>query len=77
MEIRGSRGQPRVMDAMEMKRVPTGSQEEELQMKMLRFSLGITRIRDGNSTGTAHAGCFGREGQRGRLRRFGPVQICW
>lgn len=65
MEVRGSRDQPRAMDAMEKKRVRTGRQEEELETKMLRFSLGIMRIRDGNITRPAHVGCFGSEAQGG------------
>ncbi|KAI5613467.1 hypothetical protein C0J50_11355 [Silurus asotus] len=47
------------------------------ELKMLRFSLGVTRmdkIRNEFIRGTAHVGCFGDKVREARLRRFGHVQ---
>ncbi|KAI5085876.1 hypothetical protein C0J45_23571, partial [Silurus meridionalis] len=55
-------------------------QEVELEvaeLKMLRFSLGVTRvdrIRNEFIRGTAHVGCFGDKVREARLRWFGYVQ---
>ncbi|KAI5087037.1 hypothetical protein C0J45_24418, partial [Silurus meridionalis] len=55
-------------------------QEVELEvaeLKMLRFSLGVTRmdkIRNEFIIGTAHVGCFGDKVREARLRWFGHVQ---
>ncbi|KAI5090197.1 hypothetical protein C0J45_20332, partial [Silurus meridionalis] len=55
-------------------------QEVELEvaeLKMLRFSLGVTRmdkIRNEFIRGTAHVGCFGDNVREARLRWFGHVQ---
>ncbi|KAI5608354.1 hypothetical protein C0J50_6825, partial [Silurus asotus] len=55
-------------------------QEVELEvaeMKMLRFSLGVTtmdRIRNEFIRGTAHVGRFGDEEREAKLRWFGHVQ---
>ena len=55
-------------------------QETELEvaeMKMLRFSLGVTRmdrIRNEYIRGTAHVRCFGEKVREARLRWFGHVQ---
>ncbi|KAK3533927.1 hypothetical protein QTP70_034918 [Hemibagrus guttatus] len=55
-------------------------QESELEvaeLKMLRFSLGVTRldrIRNEYIRGTAHAGRLGDKVREARLRRFGHVQ---
>ncbi|KAI5623886.1 hypothetical protein C0J50_16567 [Silurus asotus] len=55
-------------------------QEVELEvaeLKMLRFSLGVTRmdkIRNEFIRGTAHVGCFGDKVREARLRWFGHVQ---
>ncbi|XP_016321114.1 uncharacterized protein LOC107672441 isoform X3 [Sinocyclocheilus anshuiensis] len=55
-------------------------QEEELEvaeLKMLRFSLGVTRmdrIRNEYIRGTAHVRCFGDKVREARLRWFGHVQ---
>ncbi|MCJ8740952.1 hypothetical protein PDJAM_G00064870 [Pangasius djambal] len=55
-------------------------QESELEvaeLKMLRFSLGVTRldrIRNEYIRGTAHVGCLGDEVREARLRWFGHVQ---
>ncbi|KAK3526491.1 hypothetical protein QTP70_029992, partial [Hemibagrus guttatus] len=61
-------------------------QESELEvaeLKMLRFSLGVTRldrIRNEYIRGTAHVGHLGNKVREARLRWFGHVQrrdICW
>ncbi|KAK3545348.1 hypothetical protein QTP70_004069 [Hemibagrus guttatus] len=63
-------------------------QESELEvaeLKMLRFSLGVTRldrIRNEYIRGTAHVGCLGDKVREDRLRWFGHVQrretcLCW
>ncbi|KAK2917518.1 hypothetical protein Q8A73_004265 [Channa argus] len=55
-------------------------QEAELEvaeLKMLRFSLGVTRmdrIRNEDIRGTAHVRCFGDKVREARLRWFGHVQ---
>ncbi|KAK3520014.1 hypothetical protein QTP70_010851 [Hemibagrus guttatus] len=55
-------------------------QESELEvaeLKMLRFSLGVTRldrIRNEYIRGTAHVGCLGDKVREARLRWFGHVQ---
>ncbi|CAF88817.1 unnamed protein product [Tetraodon nigroviridis] len=55
-------------------------QETELEvaeMKMLRFSLGVTRmdeIKKEYIRGTAHVRCFGDKVRETRLRWFGHVQ---
>ncbi|MCJ8729789.1 hypothetical protein PDJAM_G00110470 [Pangasius djambal] len=55
-------------------------QESELEvaeLKMLRFSLGVTRldrIRNEYIIGTAHVGCLGDKVREARLRWFGHVQ---
>ncbi|KAK3537397.1 hypothetical protein QTP70_008857 [Hemibagrus guttatus] len=55
-------------------------QESELEvaeLKMLRFSLGVTRldrIRNEYIRGTAHVGCLGDKVRETRLRWFGHVQ---
>ncbi|KAK3556562.1 hypothetical protein QTP70_009536 [Hemibagrus guttatus] len=55
-------------------------QESELEvaeLKMLRFSLGVTRldrIRNQYIRGTAHVGCLGDKFREARLRWFGHVQ---
>ncbi|KAK2891434.1 hypothetical protein Q8A73_017099 [Channa argus] len=55
-------------------------QEAELEvaeLKMLRFSLGVTRmdrIRNEDMRGTAHVRCFGDKVREARLRWFGHVQ---
>ncbi|KAK3513042.1 hypothetical protein QTP70_000198 [Hemibagrus guttatus] len=55
-------------------------QESELEvaeLKMLRFSLGVTRldrIRNEYIRGTAHVGCMGDKVREARLRWFGHVQ---
>ncbi|KAK2891510.1 hypothetical protein Q8A73_017175 [Channa argus] len=55
-------------------------QEAELEvaeLKMLRFSLGVTRmdrIRNEDIRGTAHIRCFGDKVREARLRWFGHVQ---
>ncbi|KAK3548575.1 hypothetical protein QTP70_014501, partial [Hemibagrus guttatus] len=55
-------------------------QESELEvaeLKMLRFSLGVTRldrIRNEYIRGTAHVGCLGDKLREARLRWFGHVQ---
>ena len=55
-------------------------QEAELEVaeiKMLRFSLGVTRkdrIRNEHIRGTAHVGRFGDKVREARLRWFGHVQ---
>ncbi|KAK3542457.1 hypothetical protein QTP86_025884, partial [Hemibagrus guttatus] len=55
-------------------------QESELEvaeLKMLRFSLGVTRldrIRNEYNRGTAHVGCLGDKVREARLRWFGHVQ---
>ncbi|KAF7651093.1 hypothetical protein LDENG_00116160 [Lucifuga dentata] len=55
-------------------------QEAELEVaetKMLRFSLGVTRmdrIRNEYIRGTAHVRCFGDKVREARLRWFGHVQ---
>ena len=55
-------------------------QEAELEvaeLKMLRFSLGVTRmdrIRNEYIRGTAHVRCFGDKVREARLRWFGHVQ---
>ncbi|WP_139267332.1 reverse transcriptase domain-containing protein, partial [Escherichia coli] len=55
-------------------------QEAELEvaeLKMLRFSLGVTRmdrIRNEDIRGTAHVRCFGEKAREARLRWFGHVQ---
>ena len=55
-------------------------QETELEVaetKMLRFSLGVTkmdRIRNEYIRGTAHVRCFGDKVREARLRWFGHVQ---
>ncbi|KAK3546361.1 hypothetical protein QTP70_025767 [Hemibagrus guttatus] len=55
-------------------------QESELEvaeLKMLRFSLGVTRldrIRNEYIRGTAHVGCLGHKVREARLRWFGHVQ---
>ncbi|KAI5086753.1 hypothetical protein C0J45_23264, partial [Silurus meridionalis] len=55
-------------------------QEVELEvaeLKMLMFSLGVTRmdkIRNLFIRGTAHVGCFGDKVREARLRWFGHVQ---
>ena len=55
-------------------------QEAELEVaeiKLLRFSLGVTRldrIRNEYIRGTAHVGCFGDKAREARLRWFGHVQ---
>ncbi|KAK3541960.1 hypothetical protein QTP86_008149 [Hemibagrus guttatus] len=55
-------------------------QESELEvaeLKMLRFSLGVTRldrIRNEYIRGTAHVGCLGDKVREGRLRWFGHVE---
>ncbi|KAK3514018.1 hypothetical protein QTP70_001294 [Hemibagrus guttatus] len=55
-------------------------QESELEvaeLKMLRFSLGVTRldrIRNEYIRGTAHVGCLGDKVREDRLRWFGHVQ---
>ncbi|MCJ8731212.1 hypothetical protein PDJAM_G00196770 [Pangasius djambal] len=55
-------------------------QEAELEvaeLKMLRFSLGVTRldrIRNEYIRGTAHVGCLGDNVREARLRWFGHVQ---
>ncbi|KAI5085738.1 hypothetical protein C0J45_24215, partial [Silurus meridionalis] len=55
-------------------------QEVELEgaeLKLLRFSLGVTRmdkIRNEFIRGTAHVGCFGDTVREARLRWFGHVQ---
>ncbi|KAI5100192.1 von Willebrand factor A domain-containing protein 5A isoform X4, partial [Silurus meridionalis] len=67
------------------RRIPTPMalskrQEMELEvaeLKMLRFSLGVTtmdRIRNEFIRGTAHVGCFGDKVRKARLRWFGHVQ---
>ena len=50
---------------------------EVAEMKMLRFSLGVTRmdrIRNGYIRGTAHVRGFGDKVREARLRWFGHVQ---
>ncbi|KAI5101449.1 hypothetical protein C0J45_8652 [Silurus meridionalis] len=50
---------------------------EVAELKMLRFSLGVTRmdkIRNEFIRGTAHVGCFGDTVREARLRWFGHVQ---
>ncbi|KAI5109305.1 hypothetical protein C0J45_0702, partial [Silurus meridionalis] len=50
---------------------------EEAELKMLRFSLGVTRMdktRNEFIRGTAHVGCFGDKVREVRLRWFGHVQ---
>ncbi|KAI5609740.1 interferon regulatory factor 3 isoform X1 [Silurus asotus] len=50
---------------------------EAAELKMLRFSLGVTRmdkIRNEFIRGTAHVGCFGDKVREARLRWFGHVQ---
>lgn len=50
---------------------------EVAELKMLRFSLGVTRldrIRNEFIRGTAHVGCFGKKVREARLRWFGHVQ---
>ncbi|XP_048056909.1 uncharacterized protein LOC125274573 [Megalobrama amblycephala] len=55
-------------------------QEEDIEvaeLKMLRFSLGVTRmdrIRNEYIRGTAHVRCFGDKVREARLRWFGHVQ---
>ncbi|KAK3548408.1 hypothetical protein QTP70_012653 [Hemibagrus guttatus] len=55
-------------------------QEAELEvaeLKMLRFSLGVTRldrIKNEYIRGTAHVGCLGDKVREARLRWFGHVQ---
>ncbi|KAK3571485.1 hypothetical protein QTP86_012831 [Hemibagrus guttatus] len=55
-------------------------QESELEvaeLKMLRFSLGVTRldrIRNEYIRGTAHVGCLGDKVRETRLRWFGHIQ---
>ncbi|KAK3516862.1 hypothetical protein QTP70_027082, partial [Hemibagrus guttatus] len=55
-------------------------QESELEvaeLKMLRFSLGVTRldrIRNEYIRGTAHVGCLGDKVREDRLRWFGHIQ---
>ena len=50
---------------------------EVAETKMLRFSLGVTkmdRIRNEYIRGTAHVRCFGDKAREARLRWFGHVQ---
>ena len=50
---------------------------EVAELKMLRFSLGVTkmdRIKNEFIRGTAHVGCFGNKVREARLRWFGHVQ---
>ena len=50
---------------------------EVTEVKMLRFSLGVTRvdrIRNENIRGSAHVRCLGEEVRKARLRWFGHVQ---
>ena len=47
------------------------------QLKMLRFSLGVTRIdkpRKEYTRGTAHVGRFGEKTREARLRWYGHVR---
>ncbi|KAK3545134.1 hypothetical protein QTP70_001419 [Hemibagrus guttatus] len=53
------------------------SELEVAELKMLRFSLGVTRldrIRNEYIRGTAHVGCLGDKDREARLRWFGHVQ---
>ncbi|KAI5085367.1 hypothetical protein C0J45_23151, partial [Silurus meridionalis] len=53
------------------------AEPEVAELKMLRFSLGVTRmdrIRNKFIRGTAHVGCFGDKVREARLRWFGHVQ---
>ncbi|XP_065658443.1 uncharacterized protein LOC136082953 [Hydra vulgaris] len=60
--------------------VPTKRQVREMEvseMKMLRFSFGVTkkdRIRNEFIRGSAHVACFGDKVRESRLRCFGHVQ---
>ncbi|KAF7701013.1 hypothetical protein HF521_002178, partial [Silurus meridionalis] len=50
---------------------------EETELKMLRFTLGVTRmdkIRNEFIRGTAHVGCFGDKVREARLSWFAHVQ---
>ncbi|KAF3701774.1 hypothetical protein EXN66_Car017462 [Channa argus] len=53
------------------------AKQEVAELKMLRFSLGVTRmdrIRNEDIRGTAHVRCFGDKVREARLRWFGHVQ---
>ncbi|KAK3548096.1 hypothetical protein QTP70_004523 [Hemibagrus guttatus] len=53
------------------------SELEAAELKMLKFSLGVTRldrIRNEYVRGTAHVGCLGDKVREARLRWFGHVQ---
>ncbi|KAI5089279.1 hypothetical protein C0J45_20687 [Silurus meridionalis] len=72
----GNRGDEEVMETMAWSK----RQEAELEvaeLKVLRFSLGVTtmdKIRNQFIRGTAHVGCFGDKVREARLRWFGHVQ---
>lgn len=62
---------------MEKTEMPRRQEAEVVEMKMLRFALGVTRmerISNGDNTGTTPVRCSGGGARQARLRWSGDVQ---